>query len=101
MYGVELMIIIVAAISSAFSGEGYAVSVVGTIMFWRVIMGIGIGGDYPLSSIITSEFATKKRRGAMMAAVFAMQGFGILAVGLVALIVLAAFRNGIIHNILA
>lgn len=32
----------------------------------------GIGGDYPLSSIITSEFATTKWRGAMMGAVFAM-----------------------------
>ncbi|KAN0101456.1 putative inorganic phosphate transporter PHO84 [Hyaloscypha variabilis] len=29
-------------------------------------VGIGIGGDYPLSSIITSEFATTKWRGAMM-----------------------------------
>ncbi|CAB5386177.1 phosphate transporter [Rhizophagus irregularis] len=100
MYGIELMIIIVATVASALCGESYAISVTATIMIWRVIMGIGIGGDYPLSSIITSEFATKKRRGAMMAAVFAMQGFGIFAAGLVALIVLAAFRNGIIHNVM-
>jgi len=75
MYGIELMIIIVATVGSAVCGQGYGINLAGTIMFWRVIMGIGIGGDYPLSAIITSEFATKKRRGAMMASVFAMQGF--------------------------
>ena len=35
-------------------------------------MGIGVGGDCPLSSVITSEFATVKWRGALMNAVFAM-----------------------------
>jgi len=101
MYGIELMIIIIAAVGSSICGEGKAgsVSVVGVIMFWRVIMGIGIGGDYPLSAIITSEFATKKRRGAMMAAVFAMQGFGILAAAMVALIVLAGFKIKILEDI--
>src|SRR5271170_5304433 len=79
MYGLELIIIIFATLAQALSSDSRGMSVVGVIIFWRVIMGIGIGGDYPLSSIITSEFATKKRRGAMMAAVFAMQGFGILA----------------------
>src|ERR1041384_2837100 len=98
MYGVELMIIIVGAISSAFSGEGHAVTTVGTIMVWRVITGIGIGGDYPLSAIITSEFATKKRRGAMMAAVFAIQGFGILAAAIVSLAVLTAFKSSILED---
>src|ERR1043165_4384209 len=101
MYGIELMIIIVAAVGSAVTGDGYAISVTSTIMFWRVILGIGIGGDYPLSAIITSEFATKKRRGAMMASVFAMQGFGILAAAMVALIVLVAFKSSIYDNILA
>ena len=33
----------------------------------------GIGGDYPLSAVITSEYATVKTRGRMIAAVFAMQ----------------------------
>jgi MFS family permease len=32
-------------------------SVVGLLIFWRVVMGVGISGDYPLSSIITSEYA--------------------------------------------
>ena len=64
-----------------------------------MLLGIGIGGDYPLSAIITSEFANKKWRGAMISAVFAMQGFGILAACFVTLIFLAAFKSLIIGNI--
>ncbi|KAJ5819575.1 phosphate:H+ symporter [Penicillium riverlandense] len=75
MYGIELMIIILATLAQALSSSSRAVSITGLLVFWRIIMGIGIGGDYPLSSIITSEFATTKWRGAMMGAVFAMQGF--------------------------
>ena len=95
MYGVELIIIIIGTIGQALAGNGPAASFWGVITFWRIIVGIGIGGDYPLSSVITSEFATTKRRGAMMAAVFAMQGIGQLSAGLVGLIATAAFQNAI------
>jgi MFS family permease len=40
---------------------------------WRFLLGIGIGGDYPLSAVITSEYTPRHLRGAMMASVFAMQ----------------------------
>ena len=66
MYGLELLIIIVATLAQALSSESHSMHIVGVLIFWRVIMGIGIGGDYPLSSIITSEFATTKWRGAMI-----------------------------------
>lgn len=39
-------------------------------------MGIGIGGDYPLSAVIASEFSATKIRGRLMCAVFAAQGWG-------------------------
>lgn len=39
-------------------------------------MGIGIGGDYPLSAIISSEFSSVHIRGRLMTAVFANQGWG-------------------------
>lgn len=55
MYGIELMIIILATLAQALSSASPGMSIVGVLIFWRVIMGIGIGGDYPLSSIITSE----------------------------------------------
>lgn len=55
MYGIELMIIIMATLAQSLSSASRAISITGLLIFWRVIMGIGIGGDYPLSSIITSE----------------------------------------------
>ncbi|TQW00864.1 hypothetical protein V2A60_001906 [Cordyceps javanica] len=95
MYGLELMVIIFASLAQSLTAGGPAVHIVGLIIFWRVIMGIGIGGDYPLSSIITSEFATTKWRGAMMGAVFAMQGFGQLGAALVMLFVTLGFKNAL------
>ncbi|KAJ8656968.1 phosphate:H+ symporter [Lichtheimia ornata] len=95
MYGVELIIMIVGTIGQTLAGNGPAASFWAVITFWRVIVGIGIGGDYPLSSVITSEFATTKRRGAMMAAVFAMQGIGQVTAGIVGLIATAAYQNAI------
>jgi PHS family inorganic phosphate transporter-like MFS transporter len=93
MYGLELIVIIVATLAQALTSESVSMHIVGLLVFWRVIMGIGIGGDYPLSSIITSEFATTKWRGAMMGSVFAMQGIGQFAAALVALICAAAFKG--------
>ena len=98
MYGVELIIIIIGTIGQTLAGNGPATSFWAVITFWRIILGIGIGGDYPLSSVITSEFATTKRRGAMMAAVFAMQGFGQVAASLIGLIATAAAQNAIHEN---
>jgi len=96
MYGLELIIIIVATLAQSLTSDSYSTSVVGLLIFWRVIMGIGIGGDYPLSSIITSEFATTKWRGAMMGAVFAMQGIGQLGAAMCALIVTVAFKEKLV-----
>lgn len=99
MYGIELMIMITATCASALSANlvsGFSIFTV--LGIWRLILGFGIGGDYPLSAVITSEFATTKRRGGMMAAVFAMQGFGILAGCLVAIVLLACFKGAISNN---
>lgn len=60
MYGLELIIIIFATLAQSVSGASTAVNVVGILIFWRVVMGVGIGGDYPLSAIITSEFVLAK-----------------------------------------
>jgi PHS family inorganic phosphate transporter-like MFS transporter len=53
-----------------------------------------------LSSVITSEFATTKWRGAMMGAVFAQQGLGQFAAGIVALVVTVGFKESLLsaHN---
>ncbi|CCG83198.1 Phosphate:H symporter [Taphrina deformans PYCC 5710] len=95
MYGIELMVIIVATLGLALTAGGRATELVGVFIFWRVLLGTGIGGDYPLSAIITSEFATVKWRGAMMAAVFANQGWGQLTAGIVALVCTVGFKDSI------
>ncbi|BGP55672.1 hypothetical protein JCM8202_003838 [Rhodotorula sphaerocarpa] len=98
MYGFELIIIIVATLGQAVSGQAPAISIIGVLIMWRFIMGIGIGGDYPLSSVITSEFAATRIRGRMMVATFWSQGWGQLAAALVALASLAAFKSAIIND---
>ncbi|KAJ5633272.1 phosphate:H+ symporter [Penicillium lividum] len=95
MYGFELMIIILATLAQSLSAASRAISITGLIVFWRVVMGIGIGGDYPLSSVITSEFATTKWRGAMMGSVFAMQGIGQFTAAIIALIVTVGFKESL------
>jgi PHS family inorganic phosphate transporter-like MFS transporter len=41
MYGLELIIIIVATLAQSLSAPSSAMSITGLIIFWRVIMGIG------------------------------------------------------------
>jgi PHS family inorganic phosphate transporter-like MFS transporter len=55
MYGIELVTIIAATLAQSLSSPSAAITMAGLIIFWRVIMGIGIGGDYPMSAVITSE----------------------------------------------
>ncbi|QNP95240.1 YALIA101S15e00716g1_1 [Yarrowia lipolytica] len=93
IYGSELMLMIGATISQCMAGHSEAINFVAVLTFWRIVMGIGIGGDYPLSSIITSEFATTRWRGAMMAAVFANQGWGQLMGAIVSIVCMAGFKN--------
>ncbi|RAL62152.1 hypothetical protein DID88_002636 [Monilinia fructigena] len=97
MYGVELAIIILSTLAQSLSASSPA-SMTGVFIFWRVVMGIGIGGDYPLSAVITSEFAPTRWRGGMMAAVFSMQGAGQFAAALVALITTVAFKDSFINT---
>ncbi|KAH9007940.1 phosphate transporter [Lactarius pseudohatsudake] len=96
MYGIELMIIITATLVQALAGSGRAVNIIGVIAFWRFVMGVGVGGDYPLSAVITSEFASTRLRGRLMTAVFTAQGWGNFAASLVALIVVAAYKDSIV-----
>lgn len=98
IYGVELLLMMIATFGSALSGSTVrGIGILGMLGFWRFVLGLGIGGDYPLSATITSEFANSRRRGMMIAAVFAMQGIGILAGGLFAVIFLYAF-SGLIQS---
>ncbi|XP_002531531.2 low affinity inorganic phosphate transporter 1 [Ricinus communis] len=93
VYGMTLMLMIICSIASGLSFSKSPTAVMSTLCFFRFWLGFGIGGDYPLSATIMSEYANKRTRGAFIAAVFAMQGFGILAGGMVAIVVSAAFKT--------
>ncbi|KAI4365384.1 hypothetical protein MLD38_021373 [Melastoma candidum] len=93
VYGITLMLMVISSIASGLSFGHSPKGVISTLCFFRFWLGFGIGGDYPLSATIMSEYANKKTRGAFIAAVFAMQGFGILGAGIVTLIVSSAFDH--------
>ncbi|KAK7385034.1 hypothetical protein VNO78_30741 [Psophocarpus tetragonolobus] len=92
VYGVTLIMMVACAIGSGLSFGATAKSVLGTLCFFRFWLGFGIGGDYPLSATIMSEYANKRTRGAFIAAVFAMQGVGIIFAGLVSMTLSALFK---------
>ncbi|KAF2319309.1 hypothetical protein GH714_014535 [Hevea brasiliensis] len=91
VYGITLVTMVGCALASGFSFGCTAKGVVATLCFFRFWLGFGIGGDYPLSAVIMSEYANQKTRGAFIAAVFAMQGMGILFAGAVSTILSKIF----------
>ncbi|CAL8470991.1 g10533 [Coccomyxa elongata] len=98
VYLLTLLIMIVATIGQCFAASTVkGIGMVAELCIWRFILGIGIGGDYPLSATIASEYASSKWRGAFVASVFAMQGFGILSAAIVSCITIAIFKNSIIN----
>ncbi len=84
MYGTEVLILAAGAIASAFAPS------IGWLIAFRVILGIGIGGDYPVSATIMSEYAGKRSRGKMVGLVFAMQAAGLIFGPLFAVLLLAS-----------
>ncbi len=84
IYGYEVLILAIGALASAFA-PNYAF-----LLVCRVVLGIGIGGDYPVSATIMSEYSGKQSRGRMVGLVFAMQGAGLVVGPLVASILLAS-----------
>ncbi|KAK8948293.1 Inorganic phosphate transporter 1-6 [Platanthera guangdongensis] len=93
VYCVTLGLMILCSLASGLSFGRTPTGVMATLCFFRFWLGFGIGGDYPLSATIMSEYANKKTRGAFIAAVFAMQGFGILTGGVVTLTISGAFKD--------
>ncbi len=72
-FWITIIILIIGALGSATS-LGWL-----QLVLWRFMLGVGIGGDYPLSSTIVAEYANRNDRGKLVASTFSMQGFGIAA----------------------
>ncbi|KAA3484424.1 putative inorganic phosphate transporter 1-9 [Gossypium australe] len=92
VYGLSLGMMVLSSLACGFSICKTRNCVLMSLGFFRFLLGVGIGGDYPLSATIMSEFANKKTRGAFIAAVFSMQGLGILASSIVTMVVCRIFE---------
>ncbi len=84
VYGIEAILMVIGALMSAFSFN------VTFLLISRFILGLGVGGDYPLSAVIMSEYANTTTRGRMVTLVFSAQALGLIAGPMVALTLLAA-----------
>ncbi len=94
-YWITVAILIIGALGSATSMNYLQ------LIVWRFVLGVGIGGDYPLSATIVAEYANRKDRGKMVASTFAMQGFGLVAgVGIGFLLLMTSIPTTIIWRLL-
>jgi len=64
-----------------------------SLALFRFILGIGIGGEYPLSATITSESSEASNRGRNIATVFSMQGIGSLVAALFTFCLVLIFQD--------
>ena len=57
MYGIELLLLIGSTLGVVMCSTGVkgSMNIFAWLTFWRVMVGIGVGADYPLSAIITAE----------------------------------------------
>ncbi|KAJ2935344.1 hypothetical protein H1R20_g1750, partial [Candolleomyces eurysporus] len=95
VYGKELMLIIFATIMTLTTPTGqlspdHALIYLGV---WRIILGIGVGGDYPMSASVTSDRANLRKRGTMLSYIFSMQGWGSFMGSLATIIVLLIYKS--------
>jgi PHS family inorganic phosphate transporter-like MFS transporter len=90
IYGLEVLVLAVGAIASAFSPN------IWWLLGFRAVLGFGIGGDYPVSATIMSEYAPRHNRGRMVSLVFAMQGAGLIIGPLVGI---GLLRTGMSHDL--
>jgi MFS family permease len=56
----------------------------------RLLLGLGVGGDYPVSAVLMSEYSNRRHRGRLVSMVFSMQALGLIVGPLIALALLEA-----------
>ncbi|KAK0644651.1 major facilitator superfamily domain-containing protein [Cercophora newfieldiana] len=87
LYGIEVIIVLVAIGGAAFSSAGFIIhqgrpdekgslDIFAALFVFRAFLGLGIGAEYPMSAVIAAEFSPTRWRGVMLAAVFLAQSIG-------------------------
>ena len=84
VYWLVAAIMIAGALGSALS-QSYWV-----LIGFRFLLGFGVGGDYPVSAVMVSEYANRKDRGKLVGMVFGTQALGLIVGPLIALALLGA-----------
>jgi len=72
IYGLEVLMLAAGALGCAFAPD------IWWLIGLRFLLGIGIGGDYPVSATIMAEYAGKSSRGMLVTLVFTMQAVGLI-----------------------
>jgi MFS family permease len=60
----------------------------------RFVLGLGVGGDYPVSAVLMSEYSNRMDRGRLVGLVFSTQALGLVVGPIVAMTLLA---SGVSH----
>ena len=84
VYVTVAIIMILGAVASAFAPDFIF------LVIARLVLGLGIGGDYPVSAVFMSEYSNRQDRGRMVGLVFSMQALGLIVGPLVALVLLSS-----------
>ena len=84
VYWMVAAIMIVGALGSALSPSYWV------LVAFRFLLGFGVGGDYPVSAVLMSEYANRKDRGKLVGMVFSTQALGLIVGPLIALTLLGA-----------
>ncbi len=79
VYALVAAIMIIGALASAASPSFV------WLVVSRFVLGLGVGGDYPVSAVLMSEYSNRADRGRLVGMVFAMQALGLVVGPLVAL----------------
>jgi len=69
-------LIAVASVGSALATPSSIMGIYTTLAFWRLAMGLGIGGEYPLAAANTVENIDAKNSGLALSSVFAGMAVG-------------------------
>jgi MFS transporter, PHS family, inorganic phosphate transporter len=84
VYWLVAAIMIAGALGSALSGSFWV------LIGFRFVLGFGVGGDYPVSAVMVSEYANRKDRGKLVGMVFGTQALGLVVGPLIALALLGS-----------
>jgi PHS family inorganic phosphate transporter-like MFS transporter len=88
VYWMVAVIMVVGALGSALSPSYWV------LIAFRFLLGFGVGGDYPVSAVLMSEYANRKDRGKLVGMVFSAQALGLIVGPLIALALLGAGSSG-------